>query len=221
MNSRDAILGRVRDALAEGRRAGASPPLPERGAVGYQGAGPDPLAKFLETCRAMGAVPSVAANRDDALTQVRAILDEKSAKKVLLGSGSVLDSLHLDDWLRDQGCDVVHLARGSQLRDELFAADVGITGVTGLIAETGSLLVTTSPTEPRSGNLLPPVHIAIARRDQLIADLFDVFEKYSDERVPSSNLVLITGPSKTGDIELKLVTGVHGPGEVYVIILDA
>jgi L-lactate dehydrogenase complex protein LldG len=220
MSSRDAILGRVRNALAEGRRAGASPPLPERGAVGYQGAGPDPLAKFLETCRAMGAVPSVAANRDDALAQIRAILDAKTAKKVLLGSGPVFDSLQLDGWLRDQGRAVTLLGRDVS-RDELFAADVGITGVSGVIAETGSLLVTTSPTEPRSGSLLPPVHIAIARQDQLIADLFDVFEKYSAERVPPSNLVLITGPSKTGDIELKLVTGVHGPGEVYVIILDA
>ena len=89
----------------------------------------------------------------------------------------------------------------------------------GLLAETGSLIVHSSPTEPRSGSLLPPVHIAVARREQIVADLFDVLEPYSAERSPPSNLVLITGPSKTGDIELKLVTGVHGPGEVYVIIL--
>ena len=213
MSSRDAILGRVRQSLDAASKAAS--PLPERGTVGYQGAGPDPVARFVETATAMGAKPYLVADRDEALRQIGAILDAAAAKKVLLGAG--LEALDLEPWLRESGRTVTRLGQGPVERDALFAADVGITGVVGLLAETGSLIVHATASEPRSGSLLPPVHIAIARRDQIVADLFDIFE--SEKALPS-NLVLITGPSKTGDIELKLVTGVHGPGEVHVIVMN-
>jgi L-lactate dehydrogenase complex protein LldG len=212
MSSRDAILGRVRQSLDAASKAAS--PLPERGTVGYQGAGPDPLARFVETATAMGAKPYVVANRDELLQRIAAILDATAAKKVLLGAG--IESLGLEPWLRETGREVTRLGCGPVERDALFAADVGITGVAGLLAETGSLIVRATSIEPRSGSLLPPVHIAIGRRDQIVADVFDVFENAGS--LPS-NLVLITGPSKTGDIELKLVTGVHGPGEVHVIVM--
>ena len=102
-----------------------------------------------------------------------------------------------------------------------FAADVGISNVHRLIAETGTVVMATEPNEPRSVSLLPPVHIAVAERSQLLPDLFDLFDLFSPSRpanLPPSCLTLITGPSKTGDIELQLVTGVHGPGEVHVIV---
>ena len=214
MSSRDAILGRVRQSLDAASKAAS--PLPERGAVGYQGAGSDPLVRFVETATAMGAKPYLASGSDDLLRHLGGILDAANAKKVLLGSGLVIDALDLEPWLRSTGREVTRLGVGPVERDEMFAADVGITGVSGLLAETGSLIVRASKTEPRSASLLPPVHIAIGRRDQIVADVFDVFEK---ETALPSNLVLITGPSKTGDIELKLVTGVHGPGEVHVIVM--
>ena len=75
-----------------------------------------------------------------------------------------------------------------------------------------------SPDQPRSISLLPPVHIALAERRQLVPDLFDLFPQLGT--LPSC-LTLITGPSKTGDIELRLVTGVHGPGTVHVLMLDS
>jgi L-lactate dehydrogenase complex protein LldG len=212
MSSRDAILGRVRQSLDAASKA--TSPLPERGTVGYQGAGSDPLVRFVETATAMGAKPYIAGGSDDLLRHLGGILDAAAAKKVLLGAG--LDAYGLEPWLRSTGRDVTRLGEGPVDRDVLFAADVGITGVVGLLAETGSLIVHATKSEPRSGSLLPPVHIAIARRDQIVADVFDVFEKTT---ILPSNLVLITGPSKTGDIELKLVTGVHGPGEVHVIVM--
>ena len=107
-------------------------------------------------------------------------------------------------------------------RDALFAADLGITGVDYLIAETGSVVLLTKSGEPRSLSLLPPVHIAVAERPQLVPDLFDLFEsKLQQERTDMPSCVsLITGPSKTGDIELRLVTGVHGPGEIHVFLVN-
>src|SRR5262249_18337853 len=107
-------------------------------------------------------------------------------------------------------------------RAAFFAADIGISGVDYLIAETGTVALKARPGEPRSLSLLPPVHIAVAERGQLLADLFDLFESIpvagtQGSALPSC-LSLITGPSKTGDIELRLVTGVHGPGEIHVVL---
>jgi L-lactate dehydrogenase complex protein LldG len=123
--------------------------------------------------------------------------------------------LNLAEILRAGGREVFDAASG---RDAYFAADLGITGVDYLIAETGSLALFSRPEQPRSLSLLPPVHVAIAERSQLLPDLFDLFAITPGE-LPSC-LSLITGPSKTGDIELRLVTGVHGPGEIHVVLLN-
>ncbi len=219
ISGRDAFLQRVRQAVAEGNRAGGAAPLPARGSAGYQGAGPDPAARFVQELTAAGGVAHRAADREAATAKVVELVRARSARRVLLGRGRVLDTLPLADALRAAGIEVT---RADELppgdpRGPLFAADVGISEPDHLLAETGSLVVTARPEEPRSLTLLPPVHIAVADPSHLIADLFDLFAKYPSG-LPSS-LVLITGPSKTGDIELRLVTGVHGPGEVHVILL--
>jgi len=67
---------------------------------------------------------------------------------------------------------------------------------------------------------LPPVHVVLAKRETLVAALFDLFQPGKWPKAPPSCVALITGPSKTGDIELRLVTGVHGPGEVHAILVD-
>jgi L-lactate utilization protein LutC len=221
--AREAFLQRVRQAVAEGNRAGAGPPLPSRGAVGYQGAGPDPVGRFCSEFTAAGGQAHVVADREAAADKVLELVRARSAERVLLGRGAVLDTLDLAGRLRAAGVDVtaVDALPEETCRDPLFAADLGISGVDYLLAETGTVVLRARPDEPRSLSLLPPVHVAVAGRGQLVSDLFDLFE--AAERLPRaappSCVTLITGPSKTGDIELKLVTGVHGPGEIYVIIV--
>lgn len=215
---RDAFLGRVRRAVREGNRAGQAPPLPERGHVGYQGAGDDPAARFVEQCTAAGGRVHRAPDHEGAAAVVLALVQEKAARRALVGPGDVVGALGLPVRLRGLGMEAVEVAalpeEGS--RDVLFAADIGISGVNALIAETGTLVVRGRPGEPRSLSLLPPVHIAVAEVGQIVPDLFDLFGGVAE--LPSC-LTLITGPSKTGDIELRLVTGVHGPGEVHVVLL--
>jgi L-lactate utilization protein LutC len=215
---REAFLDRVRRAVKAGNRAGSAPPLPDRGTIGYQGAGADPIRCFCAELTAAGGVPHLVASPDAALETVMEIVRGKSARRVLLGRGLVLDKLPLFNALRAAGMDVVQTdARPADgWRDAAFAADVGISGVDHLVAETGSLALNTRPDQPRGLSLLPPVHIAVADQSQLLPDLFDLFERGE----PPSCLTLITGPSKTGDIELRLVTGVHGPGEVHVVLIS-
>jgi L-lactate utilization protein LutC len=220
---RDALLKRVRQAVRTGNRAGYAPPLPARGEVGYQGAGPDPVARFCNEFKAAGGLTYPVADVQAAAGRVFELIQTKGARRVLLGRGMVLEPLGLPERLRALGVEILQVD-GFALdatRPGMFAADASITGVDYLVAETGSLAIQCSPDNPRSLSLLPPIHVAVARPDQIVRDLFDLFgpETWHPNPVLPSCISLITGPSKTGDIELRLVTGVHGPGEVHLVLI--
>ena len=103
----------------------------------------------------------------------------------------------------------------------MLAADIGITSVTWAVAETGSAVLASAPGAERLASLLPPFYVTVIEQRQLLPDLFDLFDKYdpANSGLLPSNLIFITGPSKTGDIELRLTVGVHGPGVWHVILL--
>jgi L-lactate utilization protein LutC len=210
-SNRESFLQRVRDAVAAGNRAGI-PPLPERGTVGYQGAGADPLLRLRDEFTAAGGQPHLVADAAAAIATIMQLVCNCAARRAVLSGGAFIDSLDLEKHLTDIGVEV-----NTQGKEAFFAADVGITGVDHIVAETGTLVLASRPDQPRSASLLPPVHIAVAHRGQVVLDLFDLFEHYSWE-LPAC-LSLITGPSKTGDIELKLVTGVHGPGQLHLVLV--
>lgn len=227
MAAREQFLERVRRAVASGARPGVGTTIPPRARVGYQGAGGRPLACLRDEFKAVGGHFHLVADDRTAIATVLEVLEALVARSVLVGRGSVLDRLQLPSCLGSRGL-AVHTTDAldpATVRMTLFSVDVGISGVDQLIAETGSLVVMTSPHEPRSLTLLPPAHIAIAEEHHLVPDVFDVFDKLCTGSVntpPSlpSCVTLITGPSKTGDIELRLVTGVHGPGEVHLIVIQ-
>jgi len=218
---RDAFLQRVRHAVQQGNRPGSAADIPARGTVGHQGAGDNPIERFCSELQTWGGHAYLVTDVAAAVAQVLVLVRAKAARKALLGRGPFVDTLGLATHLKSEGIEVLAVGdfTAENCRDPFFAADVGISGVDHLIGETGTLAVLTRPGEPRSASLLPPVHIAIAERSQLLPDLFDLFALLPRGEMPSC-LTLITGPSKTGDIELRLVTGVHGPGEVHVIIVD-
>jgi L-lactate dehydrogenase complex protein LldG len=224
---RNAFLDRVRAAVQAGNRPGSAALIPERGTTGYQGAGVDPLAHFANELRNAGGQPYPVADIDGARAQVLALVQEKNARKVLLGRGRLLDRLELAASLRNAGVEVAisdELA-AETMRETFFAADIGITEADYLIAETGSIIQLARPDAPRSLSLLPPVHIVVADRSHVLPDLFDLFTTLGGAAAEVPNLPscvsVITGPSKTGDIELKLVTGVHGPGEVHAVLVSS
>jgi L-lactate dehydrogenase complex protein LldG len=157
-----------------------------------------------------------------AAAKVLELVTARAARRALVGRGAALDRLGLPGHLRGAGVEVsmADALPASAERDTLFAADVGVSGADYLVAETGSVVVLARPEEPRSLTLLPPVHVAVADRSQLLPDLFDLFASLQGQAIPSG-LSIITGPSKTGDIELRLVTGVHGPGELHLVFIDA
>ena len=106
--------------------------------------------------------------------------------------------------------------------DVLFDCEVGITDVDAAIAESGSIVVSTNG-RIRNAWITPPVHIAIVRASQILPDLVDLFEQRPDASHPdaldAASTTIITGPSKTADIEGVLVTGVHGPAVVEIVLV--
>jgi L-lactate utilization protein LutC len=220
VTDRESFLKRVRTAVEAGNHAGAAVPHPSRGDVGYQGRGFDAVRRFCDELLAAGGIAHLVADRPSAAARVVELVQARQARRVLIGQGSILDTLDLANRLRSLGIEIDH---ADASRGAYFAADIGISDVDVLIAETGTIVQASRSGQPRSLSLLPPVHIAVAERAQLVPDLFDWFESIPVESRAGglpAGLSLITGPSKTGDIELRLVTGVHGPGEVHVVLMN-
>ena len=106
-----------------------------------------------------------------------------------------------------------------ELRRLCATADFGITSADFALADTGTLVMLSSRQEARMVSLLPPVHIAVVPRERILTGLDELFTLLPDPSSATSSMVLITGPSRTADIEQILVRGVHGPGEIHVVIV--
>jgi L-lactate dehydrogenase complex protein LldG len=136
----------------------------------------------------------------------------------VLTNHPILHDLELDALLPRLGVEAFHAPDPSfHMQD----ADLGLTGVEYAVAASGTIVVAASPIHPRSASLLPLIHVAVVRRDQLLPDLAALADRIRQdypERL-SSGLALITGPSRTADIEQTLSIGVHGPGELHVLLL--
>ena len=106
-----------------------------------------------------------------------------------------------------------HVHRGEQ--PEIAGAGVS-TALYGL-ADTGSVVLAASPEEPRARSLLPEVHVSLLAEERILPGLEELFDAVGAD-LPSA-LAIVTGPSRSADIEQKLAVGVHGPGEVHVVLI--
>jgi L-lactate dehydrogenase complex protein LldG len=110
--------------------------------------------------------------------------------------------------------------RIEEFKDQLFQINAAITTTRGAIAETGAIVLWPDEKEPRLMSLVPPVHIAVLEADRIYNSFCEIIqaEKWPDHM--PTNALLISGPSKTADIEMTLAFGVHGPRELIVLIID-
>ena len=113
---------------------------------------------------------------------------------------------------------VAGAVRGSAPMAEQARADVGVTSCHTAIAETRSLALISGPGCSRTVSLLPPVHVALVRRADLVATMGEFFAVRADAIARAANCTFVTGPSRTADIELSLTIGVHGPGRVAIVL---
>ena len=146
---------------------------------------------------------------------LRGLIERESVQRIVTSTAP--EAIALGERLRSMGCDVA-------LNDPVVsaAADLGITAPRWGIAATGSLVQDSSVEGGRGASLLPRVHLAVLATDRIVATTADVLTTFASRpNGMPANVVLITGPSRTGDIEMILTIGVHGPVKVVVVVVDA
>lgn len=230
-DARSLFLDRVRHAAERGKayRVHLHAVPPDAGYVG--GRGDDLCAAMANEVNDVGGYAHLVDNLAGARAKVSSLLQEYGARTVLAWKHDLLARLELEQLLAQANIglldhDVLATLDPASRRTAIMGVDVGVTSCDAAIAETGSLMMCSSPGHERVASLVAPVHIAVIKRSQIVPDLFDAFKLLQEKSGSSgetprvaSNVVLITGPSKTGDIELTLTTGVHGPGKWHVVIV--
>jgi L-lactate dehydrogenase complex protein LldG len=217
--TREAFLARISGALE--RRTTAAPPaapVVDESIARLTRHDADLVALFAANAAATGMTVHRVSS-DGAGDQLLALASSLRLKTVALGRSPGL-SLAAKT-LAAAG--VTMVSPQSSGFESLYRVDAGLTDVQAAIAETGSLVCASGPDLRRGLSLVPPVHLAIVRRSDIVPDLIDFFAGLTGQGAAGSlpsNMVLITGPSKTADIEGVLVTGVHGPREVHVLLID-
>jgi L-lactate dehydrogenase complex protein LldG len=198
-------------------------PVPEN--VGYVGVQEDLVERFAAEVDAVGGQSYIVPDMAAAGVALHRLLEEAGARSAVCWQHELLDRLGVAQLLAAPGVTVHDYASLSALptaeqRRIVLACDIGITSCDLAIAETGTLVVCSRRGQERVTSLLPPFYVAIVERKQIVPDLIDALPHLSSLAALPSNVTLITGPSKTGDIELQLTTGVHGPGKWRVIVVQ-
>lgn len=216
--SREEFLRRIRSRLQAGGRV--EPPSIDGDVVRTVSAAADVVALFIERAREAGMdVEDLRSLADPAAmrTAVADLLHRLRIAAVTLALGDDGGSAMLRAAVREAGCTVVD-HRASPRLDAHYDVDAGVTDTAGAIAETGTLVVSSADGRSRGAFIVPPVHIALVRSDQIVADHLDYWRGREAEPMPAAT-VFVTGPSKTADIEGILITGVHGPRAVHIIVI--
>jgi L-lactate dehydrogenase complex protein LldG len=160
-----------------------------------------------DACAAAGVASSLLAWTADQLP-IRGVLD------ALREAGLSVDT----DPVRQNGAGVPAGGRDREARlFEMSRAGIGLTAASAAIADCGAIVVTSGAGRSRMASLLPPVHIALVRRDSVYPTAAAFLAANAALVASTANLVFITGPSRTADIELTLTRGVHGPKEIHVV----
>jgi L-lactate utilization protein LutC len=166
-----------------------------------------------------------APNPEEAVGYIASLAATAQARRAVRSDQEVFGQVPVDPALQRQGLTVTTVAgEETRGREAMADADLAITGADYAVAETGSVVVLPRRGLSRLVSVLPPVHVALVRPQEVVATLDDVFllrrlEYYRNGGDMGSYLNFITGPSRTADIEQTLVVGVHGPREVHLVLL--
>nr|WP_297461642.1 lactate utilization protein C [uncultured Halomonas sp.] len=215
MNARDKILGHLRE------RTDGALVAPESDFAVVTGRGWSPeerLARFEDKIASVhGEV--IHTDHDGWTEALVKLLTDKRIKRLGLGREHLI-AQEARAALVDSEVELIDADRDieSWQREQFESLEAGLTSTRGAIAETGSLWLWPTPDEPRRLSLVPPLHIAVLDADAIEDTFFDVIERHAWASGMPTNALLISGPSKTADIEQTLAYGVHGPRELVVLV---
>lgn len=169
------------------------------------------IENFRKNLESVGGNFSIVYDESEAAEILLMMIGEKKARKI-----AVSDSPLVKKIVGFLKMDAEFIENASA--DRLFECDLGITGAQWAIAETGTLVLESESERHRLASLVPPVHVCILEAGQIRQTLGEILELVQQSL--SRTITFITGASRTSDIELTLAIGVHGPGELIVILID-
>jgi L-lactate dehydrogenase complex protein LldG len=214
-HARDNILNRLRAAVAQ-----VGEPALEAGA-------PSPLEfdraeRVTRLKRLMEAMHAevIVTDAQGWTAALKNVLRQRTLNGLLYAPQTPLGAALAAAWEDDLPPLVGYTQEVEQCKEQLFAIDAGITSTKGGIAEVGALILWPDANEPRLMSLAPAIHIAVLDADRIHNSLAEAMVRERWAEGMPTNALLISGPSKTADIELVLTFGVHGPKELIVLILD-
>jgi L-lactate dehydrogenase complex protein LldG len=206
--SKENILKRIRKALSH------PTPLPFPQSEGnypvMQTQSDDLAVEFAQRFSALQGKFVFCSDAVDCATQLKGLFESRGWDKIVCRDNALQE--------------VIGLALPSfTFHDDLSSSDSAVTGCEFLVSRTGTIVLSSSDAGGRTTSVYSPVHICIAFSDQLVYDIKDALSNMKERcgnRLPSM-ISFATGPRRTADIEKTLVVGVHGPGEVFVFLVDA
>lgn len=218
MNSRDDILGRVRAGLQRNAMNAATGREVMAHALSSRSQGPKPVfddapRALIERFRIKSELQSSTVDRVATDAEVPAAIARYLTEMKLPKAAVVQPALAALDWV---AAGLAVEARGARDADL-----VGITGCFCAVAETGTLMMCSSPATPSAVSLLPETHIAVVPASRILPYMEDAWDLARKELGTLPRAVnFISGPSRTGDIEQTIVLGAHGPYRVHLVIVE-
>lgn len=181
----------------------------------------DPPARFLQELEKLGGHGKRAASLEEAREYVVSLARERGAKLLLRWDVEELEDLGADEPLAQAGVEVVAWRDLEDFREVAVRADVGLSNAAWAVAETGSLLLESGPGKGRSVTLLPPTYVAVLPAERVLRTVHEAIERYAEAGAGGlpANVCFHTGPSRSGDIEMEIFIGMHGPGDVHVVLV--
>jgi L-lactate dehydrogenase complex protein LldG len=216
MPAREKILNRLRNKA----RPGALPP-PWRSRRQFD----DLSTRFVQSLTAAKGEAWRADSFEDALNLISGVLHEISARAGLVDYRPPLSTINPSRHWPEV---LWHVAgrpaeEGQALRSFAASADLGLSVADAALAETGTVVINCGPDSSRLTGLLPPVHLVLVPASRLTTDLFTWTAGRPEEAEPGNwpaSITLISGPSKTADIEQTMAIGVHGPKRFIAVLYE-
>lgn len=240
VSAKEEMLDRIRKALGKpgtgdpAARLALLPP-PRLEGVMPPTADEDGVSKFEAEFKNVAGCPHRASTISALEAILQTIVKDSQSTSVVLTRNPLLREMRLAETCRGRGISVAEWpavrwpetkpGEPGAYREHCFSAGIGFTGVDFVLAETGSLILTSETEGSQLASLAPPVHVAFYRRNQVLASLDDALEKLSlatGDALPAAgrSVVFVTGTSRTADIEQILIRGVHGPREVHAVLVE-
>jgi L-lactate utilization protein LutC len=180
----------------------------------------DPPARFIEELEALGGHARKVASREEACEYVLELARERETELLVRWDVEELEALGVDGPLSDAGIEVAVWRELADFKEVAGKAGIGLSTAAWAIAETGTLVLEGGPGMGRSVTLLPPTYVAVVPVGRILRTVPEAIEKYAgDAGGLPANVCFHTGPSRSGDIEMELFVGMHGPGDVHVILV--